>query len=41
MNGSEVALGSNGVGARRRPDMLVGRPPSASPSGGMPGNGRL
>ena len=39
-NGVEAGGGGLTGSGRRRPDVANGRPPSASPSGGLPGNGR-
>ncbi len=39
-NGSDPTGGGQTAAVRRRMDVMNGRPPSASPSGGLPGNGR-
>jgi hypothetical protein len=39
-NGSDPTGGGQTAAVRRRMDFVNGRPPSASPSGGLPGNGR-
>ncbi len=39
-NGSDPMGGGQTAAVRRRMDVVNGRPPSASPSGGLPGNGR-
>ena len=39
-NGADTSAGLAGGSGKRRGDSANGRPPSASPSGGLPGNGR-
>ena len=39
-NGVDTSSVGHAGSGRRRPDAANGRPPSASPSGGLPGNGR-